>query len=657
MGTKAMKSDSVQFNTRMTLQQIVQVLNSYKCQIQSIQSDPFAQDKADIEVVMVGMATMADAAMHVGAGKSQWGVQVYVYDMGKYRSVELVALGESGFKYAWTEGRYQGALDSMVNGQSYINIRHSKKYRDEIMRKLQPVTSGGSRGVSDVLKSRLYKAIDQQPAVESRDLTDRIFTQMELTMRRFLDSHPDFSEQGLMTVPNEELDAYVSELMQIADDDAIYGNDRTALYTLIYVLSIIEKDRNNERFLSYNLLDRVLQLENSGADITEDLKIWPLFARYFDFVNWHEMKYGENGTSGKLKADDPALMGIKQETVKQEAASSRKTAGSGSKTGAAAVTAKAGAAAATVSSAAATANRSISSGAEAVRSEKTTTSAASGKSVSMKHASGGRSGISFNRKYLALAAAFLAVIILTAVIVNMIDKSKYENQTADSDNIEYSESSKGSVFDEDLTEITVLSSDWDWDSSREDENGYVVDAILLVKNDSGTPITGINFHVDSDKGEKIVNERNPEGAMAAYGYVENGSTGIMVGEVCTKVHTTRPDDSTYDITGAYSNSGISDYTVPSGYVTRSYGEGNNDYDVSIDNPNSVPVSQSAKLVMVKIDNNKIKDSDATGRLTSSINPGTTGCIQEKAFYDPHMYVSYKQLKVYAIDTDYYDIAN
>ena len=404
-----MKSDSVQFNTRKTLQQIIQVLNSFKCEIQSIQPDPFAQDKADIEVVMIGMATMADAAKQFGAGKAQWGVQVYVYDMGKYRSVELVALGESGFKYAMTTGRGQSALDSMISGRYFINMRHSKAYRDKIMRQLEPVTSGGSRSASDASKSRLYRAIDQQPAAESKELVSRIHSQMQTILSSFLRSHPDFSEPGLMTVPNGELRNHVAELRQITEDDAITGNDRSALYTLIYVLSVIETDKNTERFMALNLLDRVLKLENAGVNISEDMKIWPLFARYFDFTNWHEMKYGENGTSGKLNASDPAIEGAKGSASSAKAASL-------------------------------VGERAANAGTEAAAASGSTASeGTSGRSAGGKHAAGGGSGGSFNRKYLILGAAFLAVIILTAVIVNSINKAKYEDQAPAAAEDEYSE--------------------------------------------------------------------------------------------------------------------------------------------------------------------------------------------------------------------------
>ena len=180
----------------------------------------------------------------------------------------------------------------------------------------------------------------------------------------------------------------------------------------------------------------MLQLENSGADITEDLKIWPLFARYFDFATWHEVKYGENGTSGKLKADDPALTGAKFGSD-----SGGKAAGDGSVSGVA------GAAAGAAATAAAAISK-ITSGAGAGKTElpnNAGTAGAAGTSASKGSPAGGRTGSSFNKKYLIMAAALLAVIVLTAVIVNSLNKAKYEEQAAVASEDEYYEDSEAAA--------------------------------------------------------------------------------------------------------------------------------------------------------------------------------------------------------------------
>lgn len=139
-----MKTDSKQFLTLLTVPEIASVLRTFKCDMQKLTHDALAgaagEEIGDIEILMHGQATMIDAFKHTGAGKSEWAVQVYVYDLGEVRSVELVALGESAVHsmvdaYAATGGR-SGYLQ-MAN--MYVNFRHSKDYRDRIMAKLQPI--------------------------------------------------------------------------------------------------------------------------------------------------------------------------------------------------------------------------------------------------------------------------------------------------------------------------------------------------------------------------------------------------------------------------------------------------------------------------------------------------------------------------------------
>ena len=206
--------------------------------------------------------------------------------------------------------------------------------------------------------------------------------------------------------------------------------------------------------------------------------------------------------------------------------------------------------------------------------------------------------------------------------------------------------------------VTVLSSDWDWDSSR-DEGGPVVDAILLVRNDTDHAITGIEFKVNSEDGALIENAGEQGAPMTVRGYVASGSAGIMTGEIHTFEHGIKPDNSTYSVSGAFQNDAVGGYTVPSGHIVKRHGNDNNYYDVSIDNQNDVPVSASSRIVMVRVRDNEIIESDATGRLTDSVSPHTMGFVQEDAFYDPHIYTKDDEINeftIYAIDVDYYENA-
>lgn len=131
-----MKTDVIEFDTKKDVEQIANALRTFKCQMERLKDDPLSNGTPPaIAVVMCGKATMLDAFKHAGAGKSEWGVQVIVTDLGNRRHVELIALGESGVKQAFSAYRATGGglfsgYGSLSN--QYFNIRHSKDYRDRI---------------------------------------------------------------------------------------------------------------------------------------------------------------------------------------------------------------------------------------------------------------------------------------------------------------------------------------------------------------------------------------------------------------------------------------------------------------------------------------------------------------------------------------------
>lgn len=138
-----MKTDSIEFDTQKTVQQITGILRSVKCNMEQLNDDPLAGadggPRPVIAILMAGKASFADAFRHFGAGKSEWGVQVVVYDLGNKRHIEMVALGESGMGAAWkaysaTGGGMFSGYGSMAN--QYFNIRHSKDHRDQIAQML-----------------------------------------------------------------------------------------------------------------------------------------------------------------------------------------------------------------------------------------------------------------------------------------------------------------------------------------------------------------------------------------------------------------------------------------------------------------------------------------------------------------------------------------
>ncbi|MBQ0079786.1 MAG: hypothetical protein KBS66_07855, partial [Eubacterium sp.] len=70
--------------------------------------------------------------------------------------------------------------------------------------------------------------------------------------------------------------------------------------------------------------------------------------------------------------------------------------------------------------------------------------------------------------------------------------------------------------------------------------------------------------------------------------------------------------------------------------------------------NGVPVSKLSKVLAVRIKGDKIKDSDATGRIVMAIEPGES-LEQEDAFFDPNLnaYAKHKdEYRILIIDEEY-----
>lgn len=200
--------------------------------------------------------------------------------------------------------------------------------------------------------------------------------------------------------------------------------------------------------------------------------------------------------------------------------------------------------------------------------------------------------------------------------------------------------------------ISVSSFDADWDSAYYDEKceTFKVDIVLLVKNDSQENISGIQFNAEQKDGEVFANALSQGEPFRADGYVKKGGQGIMVGTVWTdkkgKVDIITPS-------AAYKYRGEDSYSVPEGEITDGTGINNDLYSIQIDNPNSVEIGPTATLVAVLISEDKIKDSDATGRIEEPIAANSQGNIIKKVFQDPGFKSSYKKYKVIAIDSNNY----
>lgn len=207
-------------------------------------------------------------------------------------------------------------------------------------------------------------------------------------------------------------------------------------------------------------------------------------------------------------------------------------------------------------------------------------------------------------------------------------------------------------------DISILSTDWDWDSKVEDDlnDQYQVYAIMCVENNSSKPITKIEFTAEDSDGDIIENAENPSASITAQGYIKAGKKGIMVADIRTDKENEKIQPSTkdYKITGVYTNEDINDsYEVPTGKIIKQYGPNGDYYDVVISNPNEDEINQDAWLVAARVKDDVIRDSDATGRLDTSVPGNTPKFEQDKAFIDPNLPTDNDKLTIYVIDTEYY----
>ena len=205
--------------------------------------------------------------------------------------------------------------------------------------------------------------------------------------------------------------------------------------------------------------------------------------------------------------------------------------------------------------------------------------------------------------------------------------------------------------------VKVLSSDWDWDSSYEDDGNLYVYDILWVENSSDTPIVGMDFTVCDEDGNQMVSNNELESgySFAAYGYIPPGQEGIMTAFAVTPKKV-KHDDSTYKITSIFINESMGDYVVPTGKLVG-YNKDNDSYDAEISNENDMDVLPDANVVAAEFKDGKIFDADATGTLNDLITAKEMNSFHKACFIDPNFYAKpkYENKTVYVIEIDKYGL--
>lgn len=209
----------------------------------------------------------------------------------------------------------------------------------------------------------------------------------------------------------------------------------------------------------------------------------------------------------------------------------------------------------------------------------------------------------------------------------------------------------------DVQDVEIRNFDWDWDSNEYDSTTqmFTVDTIFWIKNNSDKPIVGIQYEATAPNDKPIKNENKDAKPLAAFGYIDSESSGPMVGVVHNTKKSIIPDKrEKIIIKGVYVNEDIGDYVVPKGSVIDHKGE---DYTVALPNKNDSDVDENSKLVIIAMEDGKIVDSDATGKLNGAIPPHTDRYVVDDAFKDPHFnQTAIESMEVYAIDKKYLGVS-
>lgn len=133
-------------------------------------------------------------------------------------------------------------------------------------------------------------------------------------MEKFTETYPEFSENntalaicGMISLDDSELRVKYQQHMNKCGDDLLAAvsaivnteeelidildtmptDNRVAIYVTSFCFGML--NMKNEACV---FLDRVLQMEESGIDVKDDLVIWVALACLCDFETWHDAKYG-----------------------------------------------------------------------------------------------------------------------------------------------------------------------------------------------------------------------------------------------------------------------------------------------------------------------------------------------------------------------------
>lgn len=320
---KQMKEEHIQFYTQQSIESLNDRLRKgvqvTKASVDRLNDDPLGQAHSEEKV-----AVLLSGHNFMG-GQRMWGVQVYLYDFGHRRGVELVALGD----------KMGSTIMNSYYGGGYMQFGDSKKRAARLQ---QILTEGDStwvmadqegqpevpapevpapeaaQAVSDegvnLATSSVYGFVEMLKPTSNKEgfanMADKFFG---VCCKKFADENPDFPacselkclyavgldkdspdyyiyEPYLQLFPDksEAVDRVIKELVTWS---AANPSDVRVLCMLAFTAMNMEDLDSAHEFLY-----RILVQEKKGVDISPIRVDWAAIALATDFEDWFYAKYG-----------------------------------------------------------------------------------------------------------------------------------------------------------------------------------------------------------------------------------------------------------------------------------------------------------------------------------------------------------------------------
>lgn len=229
----------------------------------------------------------------------------------------------------------------------------------------------------------------------------------------------------------------------------------------------------------------------------------------------------------------------------------------------------------------------------------------------------------------------------------------------------------------DISEVEKLDYDIDFSQLKSDDDAMIgspsvagVNIFMKVANHSATTVLRSVEFKFSQNGKEISNIEG--GSFRAYGWIEPGQTGYMLGHMVMADETIEAKDRQGEIeltrVAAYGKpSNAPDYVMTPGGEILDHDEDTDTYITAVENTCGYPVSAKTSYLLVYWDNEEDFDEIAwgAGKLqkdlapggaykddTTIYNPGWRLDGENKSDDENTAYDDYKNFEVYIIDTQY-----